>query len=84
MTAGYDLIIAGAHHRALRRHLIAPDGLEAAAILFCRDAGTGRRRLMVVDMLEVPHTQCAERRADFITWPGELLAEAEWVEYARE
>ncbi len=76
MTGDRDLVLAGAHYETLRDHLITPDGLEAAAILFCRDAMPVRARLMVIDILLVPHDLCASRRPDFITWPGIMLSEA--------
>lgn len=71
-----QLIFAGAQHALLRDHLIATDGKEAAAILLCRSAWPACARLMVIDMLLVPHALCSSRESDFISWPGEMLSAA--------
>lgn len=76
MTVERDLVFPGKLYERLRRHLITPDGNEAAAILFCRDAMPIRPRLLVVDAVLVPHAACVDRRPDFIRWPGQFLADA--------
>lgn len=76
MTGEYDLVFAGAHHSRLKSHLIAPDGKEAAAILFCGHADPVAPRLLVQDILLIPHHMCATRQSDFISWPGEALSNA--------
>lgn len=76
MTIERELVFAGMLYERLRRHLITPDGKEGAAILFCRDAVPIRARLLVIDAVFVPHEMCADRRPDFIRWPGQFLADA--------
>lgn len=71
-----QLIFAGTQHALLKEHLIATDGKEAAAILLCRSAWPVCARLMVIDMLLVPHSLCSSREPDFISWPGEMLSAA--------
>ena len=76
MTDGYELALPGLTYDALLAHLLADDGNEAAAILLCRNAAPVRSRLMVVEAIPVPHSACAIRRPDYISWPGELLSAA--------
>jgi ThiF family/Prokaryotic homologs of the JAB domain len=76
ISAPSTLCLTGADHAALKRHLFPGDGLEAAAILFCRDAGLARERLMVVRYHLVTYAECAVRSPDRLTWPGQRLAEA--------
>lgn len=76
MSIERDLVFPGKLYERIRRHLITPDGNEAAAILFCRDAMPVRARLLVIDAVLIPHGLCADRRPDFISWPGEFLSDA--------
>lgn len=76
MTPASTLAIAGAHHRALCDHLFPGDGLEAAAILLCSRGPGDRDRLVVRQIVPVPHAACYERAPDFVSWPGE------WIERA--
>lgn len=76
MAIERDLVFAGKLYERLRRHLITPDGNEAAAILLCRDAMPICTRVLVIDAVLVPHGMCADRRPDFIRWPGQFLADA--------
>lgn len=69
------LTMTGGQHRQLHSHLFPGDGLEAAAVLLCRDAGLSVRKLMVVDLTLVPHDQC--RRSPYrLVWPGQFIADA--------
>lgn len=70
------LALSGRQHRRLRDHLIARDGLEAAAILLCGRTGRDRVRLSVYDIILIPHETCAVRRGDFISWPGDYVSDA--------
>lgn len=75
-AAGSALVLPACLHARLRDHLFPGDGLEAAAILFCRDAGLSRRKLLAVDVLPVPYGDCSVREPDRLTWPGSSLSEA--------
>ncbi len=62
-------------HKAIFNHLFPADGLEAAAILLCNQ-GTGElhHRLIVADILSLPHHHSTRRR-DFVSWPfGDYLS----------
>lgn len=63
------LAMTAGQHRRLSDHLFPGDGLEAAAVLVCNQ-GTGRRRqrLVVSDVLLLPHRR-SERKKDFLSWP---------------
>ena len=56
-------------HEAIFSHLFPGDGLEVAAVLLCNQ-GTGKqcRRLIVADVLSLPHRQ-SERKKHFVSWP---------------
>ncbi|WP_370057284.1 HesA/MoeB/ThiF family protein [Sinorhizobium fredii] len=67
--------MTGRQHGQLHSHLFPGDGLEAAAVLLCRDAGVSDHKLMVVDVTLVPHDQC--RRSPYLlVWPGQFIADA--------
>ncbi len=74
------LVMSGKDHKTLHNHLFPGDGLEAAAILLCSRIQGSRLRLMVKSVHCVPHCEC-DRRADWVTWPGQhiedCLTEAE-------
>lgn len=67
------LAFAGIQHERLRAHLFPGDGLEAAAILLCGRSAPARIRLLVRDIILVPHGACRVRRADSLTWPGHYI-----------
>lgn len=76
MNAPAALAFAGIQHERLRAHLFPGDGLEAAAILLCSRSAPPRIRLLVRDIVLVPHEACRVRRADFIAWPGHYIEQA--------
>lgn len=63
------MAMTASQHQRLSDHLFPGDGLEAAAVLVCNQ-GTGRRhqRLVVADIVLLPHRR-SERRKDFVSWP---------------
>lgn len=71
------LAFSGVLHARLATHLLPPDGSEAAAILLCTFGHGLNASLIVRDFVPVPYTECAIRKADYIVWPGERLAEAQ-------
>lgn len=76
MNPPTNLTITNADHRKLRDHLFPGDGLEAAAILLCARTPGPRVRLLVKQVLLVPHSACKERRSDYLVWPGSAIEEA--------
>lgn len=76
MTPVTSLTLTGRDRDRLRGHLFPGDGLEAAAVMVCTRAPGVRQRLLVRDMLLVPHAACAARSRDAITWPGEWIEQA--------
>lgn len=76
MNPSTNLTITNADHRKLRDHLFPGDGLEAAAILLCARTPGPRVRLLVKQVLLVPHSACKERRSDYLVWPGSAIEEA--------
>lgn len=77
MSAAVTLAIQARDHELVRRHLFPGDGKEAAAILICASCEGPRKRLLVRDLLLVPHDEC-KRTPDHVTWPGL------WIEKAIE
>jgi len=76
MNGPVALAFAGIQHERLRSHLFPGDGLEAAAILLCSRSAAPRIRLLVRDMILVPHSACRVRRRDSLTWPGHYIEQA--------
>lgn len=70
------LAFSGVLHAKVKDHLFPPDGLEAAAILICTRTPGSRLRLLVREVILVPHAACKCRERDAITWPGEYLEQA--------
>jgi hypothetical protein len=76
MSCPTVLAFAGIQHERVRAHLFPGDGLEAAAILLCGRSTPPRVRLLVRDIILVPHDACRIRRADSLTWPGLYIEQA--------
>ena len=76
MMPAMTLALAGVHHAELKRHLFPGDSLEAAAILLCSRIPGPRLRLLVREVIPVPHDSCASRTRDAITWPGICIERA--------
>ncbi len=70
------LAFAGVQHDLVRAHLFPGDGLEAAAVLICSRSAEPRVRLLVRDIILVPHGACRTRNRNAITWPGEYVEQA--------
>ncbi len=70
-----SLILTDTQHSKLRRHLFPGDGFEAAAIVLCRDAGLQSLKLLALEVILVPHQECARAR-DRLTWPGTYISDA--------
>jgi hypothetical protein len=75
MNPQVTLAFGGALHLHLRDHLFPGDGLEAAAILVCARTPGPRLRLLVRNVVFVPHAACA-RTETSITWPGDFIEQA--------
>ncbi|HGM6050711.1 ThiF family adenylyltransferase [Stenotrophomonas bentonitica] len=72
MIRGSTLILAGADFQRLQEHLFPGDGLEAAAVLVCSRVTNGGVKLLVRELVTVPHEEC-ERSSRHLTWPGEYI-----------
>lgn len=75
MTSTSAMAMTKEHHERLLHHLFPGDGLEAAAILLCARGLGPRLRLIVRDVILVPHAEC-QRKTDFLQWPGMALENA--------
>lgn len=73
MTRQETLVLTSRDHRALKTHLICGDGKEAAAILLCKATTGERRRLLVSEVIFVPHDACPVRTPIRIVWPGDYI-----------
>lgn len=70
------LTFTGAQHEQLKAHLFPGDGKEAVAIALCgRRDGAHRTRLVVRQLILVPHAACAVRTPDRVTWPAQATLE---------
>lgn len=76
MIPEITLAFGGDVHAQVKRHLFPQDGLEAAAILVCTRTPGPRLRLLVRNVIIVPHAACKRRERNTITWPGEYLEQA--------
>lgn len=70
------LSLTARDHALLQAHLFPGDGKEAAAVLVCTRVPGSRLRLLVRDVLLVPHDECAERTSVRLTWPGAYIETA--------
>ena len=55
MKPASTLAFAGITHDRVKHHLFPGDGLEAAALLMCTRTPGPRLRLLVRDVIPVPH-----------------------------
>lgn len=76
MTPKATVTLTVAAHALLRGHLFPGDGKEAAAILLCSRTPAPRLRLLVRDVLLVPHAECSRRTEHSLTWPGRSIEAA--------
>jgi hypothetical protein len=75
MNPPSTLAITKESYEKLRSHLFPGDDLEAAAILLCSRSPGPRLRLIVRDVLLVPHERC-QRERDYLQWPGLVIEDA--------
>ncbi len=66
-----SLVMTERRHETVSEYLFPGDGLEAAAVLLCNQ-GSGKhgQRLIVSDVLCLPHNR-SQRKSRFISWPFE-------------
>lgn len=70
----YTLSMSGEQYQALKAHLLAADGKEAAAVGLCgRRAGANRHRLVLRKVWLVPNDLCTHRSNDGIEWETDLM-----------
>lgn len=70
------LSLTATTHGQLRKHLFPGDGKEAAAVLVCTRVPGSRLRLLVKDLVLVPHEACTRRTEHALTWPGAYIEKA--------
>jgi len=75
MSSASSLTLTAEMHERVQDHLFPGDGLEAAAVLVCARAPGPRLRLLVRDVVLVPHDQCV-RKPNELKWPGAAIEEA--------
>ncbi len=75
MIRANTLVLAGADSQHLQGHLFPGDGLEAAAILVCSRVTNEGVKLLVKEVVTVPHAEC-ERSSRRLTWPGDYIDKA--------
>jgi hypothetical protein len=75
MNPASALVFTKESYEKVRSHIFPGDGLEAAAILICARAPGPRVRLLVREVVLVPHEQC-HRQEDFLRWPGMVIEDA--------
>lgn len=73
MSCPTVLAFAGVQHDVVRDHLFPGDGLEAAAVLICSRSAGPRIRLLVREIILVPHAACRTRKRNALAWPGEFV-----------
>jgi len=67
------LALTGAQHAAIHAHLFPGDGREAVALMLCgRAVSPGRTKLVVHEIVPVPHEAC-QRTDRRVTWPTSYL-----------
>lgn len=76
MTPKATVTLTVAAHALLRGHLFPGDGKEAAAVLLCSRTPEPRLRLLVREVLLVPHNECSRRTEHGLTWPGRCIEAA--------
>ena len=76
MTPRTTLSMTAAVHAQLKDHLFPGDGKEAAAVLVCTRVPGARLRLLVKDVVPVPHEACSRRTEHSLTWPGAYVERA--------
>jgi proteasome lid subunit RPN8/RPN11 len=76
MSIDSRLVLTDEIHASLREHLFPGDGLEAAAILVCTRHEGEHVKLLSKHLILVPHTECEQREANYISWPGRYLEQA--------
>ena len=68
------LTLTGRHHAELKSHLFPGDGYEAVAFALCgHRRNAERHRLLVRELVPVPHHLCSVRSPSRVTWPTHLL-----------
>lgn len=70
------LSLAAAAHAQLQAHLFPGDGKEAAAALVCSRVPGPRIRILVREVILVPHDACTRRTDCSLTWPGSYIEQA--------
>lgn len=68
------LTLTSRQHAQLKKHLFPDDGYEAVAFALCgHRRSSNRHRLLVREIVPVPHHICTVRTATRVTWPTKVL-----------
>lgn len=76
MSPRTTLGLTAAAHASLFAHLFPGDGKEAAAVLVCTRVPGPRLRVLVREIILVPHEECGERTEISLNWPGIYIEKA--------
>lgn len=75
MMPASSLTLTAEMHELVFQHLFPGDELEAAAVLVCARAPGPRLRLLVREVVLVPHEEC-QRERNLLSWPGKSIEDA--------
>lgn len=75
MRKSSTLVIDGISYKKLKRHLITDDQKESAAILLCSNTNQEQVKLLVQEIILIPHSEC-DRQGGKLVWPGSYLETA--------
>lgn len=66
------LRLTGKQYEAIQAHVIAPDGKEAGALLFCEPVFRKHNIIMLVkEIIPIPYESCSVRTPTRLSWPTE-------------
>lgn len=66
------LRMTGKQHADIKSHVMAPDGKEAASLLFCEPVFRGKSAILLVkEIRHIPYEVCAVRTPFSLSWPTE-------------
>jgi hypothetical protein len=72
----YNLSIAGKDYRKLQKHLFPGDNKEAVAIALCgRFSSKEQTKLLVHEVIPIPHDKCMIREDNLLSWPTSYILE---------
>ena len=76
MIPNTTLSLTATVHTQLHTHLFPGDGKESAAVLVCSRVPGSRKRILVREVILVPHEVCTRRTDCSLTWPASYIEKA--------